>query len=52
VGVQRKKKTLDPNGNSQGENPLTSQKKKKKKIHAQENFKEKKLPPRNKEKHT
>jgi hypothetical protein len=29
-GVQRKKKTLDPNGNSKGENPLTSQKEKRK----------------------
>jgi len=50
-GVQRKKKTLDPNGNSQGENPLTSQKEKRKKIHAQENFKEKIAPKKQGKKH-
>jgi len=49
-GVQRKKKTLDPNGNSQGENPLTSQKEKRKKIHAQENFKEKNCPQKTRKK--
>jgi hypothetical protein len=46
---QRRKKTPDPNGNSQRENPLTSHKEKIKKKHGRENFKEKKLPLKKRE---
>jgi hypothetical protein len=52
MGVQRKKKTLDPNGNSQGENPLTSQKEKRKKNTCSRKLQRKKIAPKNKEKHT
>jgi len=47
-GVQRKKKTLDSNGNSQGDNLLTSQKGKKKENTCPRKLQRKKLPAKKK----